>query len=101
MWLTCGKSNNDPVIIAQNYIKCVAELGVSAMCLHTDCGTENGLMAAINCYWRSKQTDEFAGTRSPMYGTSTSNHRKLVVILLQTKFFFYILYAILYSYFMV
>ncbi|XP_041864343.1 uncharacterized protein LOC121654328 [Melanotaenia boesemani] len=75
MWLACGKSNNDPSVIAQNYIKCVAEFGVFPMRLCTDCGTENGLMAALHCSLRSEQSDELAGTRSHMYGTSTSNQR--------------------------
>ncbi|XP_023810784.1 uncharacterized protein LOC111947453 isoform X1 [Oryzias latipes] len=75
MWLTCGKSNNDPSVIAHNYIKCVAEFGVFPARLRTDCGTENGLMAALHCSLRSEQTDDFAGSRSHMYGTSTSNQR--------------------------
>ncbi|KAF6732307.1 hypothetical protein FQA47_005362 [Oryzias melastigma] len=44
MWLKCGKSNNDPTIIAQMYMQCAAELGVIPMRLRTDCGTENGLI---------------------------------------------------------
>ncbi|MEQ2236130.1 hypothetical protein ILYODFUR_009307 [Ilyodon furcidens] len=45
------------------------------MRLRTDCGTENGLMAALPCCLRSLHTDEFAGAKSHMYGTSTSNQR--------------------------
>lgn len=75
MWLRCGKSNNDPEIIAQNYIQCVSEFGVVPMHLRTDCGTENGLMAALHCSLRSVHSDEFAGARSHMYGTSLSNQR--------------------------
>lgn len=75
MWLKCGKSNNDPSVIAQNYIQCVDEFGVFPMRLRTDCGTENGLMAALHCSLRSEHTDEFAGAKSHMYGTSTSNQR--------------------------
>ncbi|XP_024117477.2 uncharacterized protein LOC112139011 [Oryzias melastigma] len=74
MWLKCGKSNNDPTIIAQMYMQCAAELGVIPMRLRTDCGTENGLMAALHCSLRSEHGDEFAGTKSHMYGTSTANH---------------------------
>lgn len=75
MWLKCGKSNNDPWIIAQNYMQCVAGFGVFPMRLRTDCGTENGLMAALHCSLRSEHADEFAGAKSHMYGTSTSNQR--------------------------
>lgn len=75
MWLKCGRSNNDPRIIAQNYMQCIAEFGVFPMRLCTDCGTENGLMAALHCSLRSVHADEFAGAKSHMYGTSTSNQR--------------------------
>ncbi|MEQ2178753.1 hypothetical protein GOODEAATRI_017406 [Goodea atripinnis] len=75
MWLKCGKSNNDLRIIAQNYMQCISEFGVFPMCLRTDCGTENGLMAALHCSLRSLHTDEFAGAKSHMYETSTSNQR--------------------------
>ncbi|KAG5270243.1 hypothetical protein AALO_G00190410 [Alosa alosa] len=70
MWLKCGKSNNDPCIMAGYYLECVAEFGVFPMCLRTDCGTENGLMASLHCALRSKHTDEFAGAKSHMYQTS-------------------------------
>ncbi|MEQ2259684.1 hypothetical protein XENORESO_016114 [Xenotaenia resolanae] len=73
MWLKCGKSNNDPRIIAQDYMQCISEFGDFPMRLRTDCGTENGLMAALHCSLRSLHTDEFAGAKSHMYGTSTSN----------------------------
>lgn len=75
MWLKCGSSNNDPGIIAGHYMQCVSEYGVLPMRLRTDCGTENGIMAAIHCALRSEHMDEFAGALSHMYGTSTSNQR--------------------------
>ncbi|KAG9263170.1 hypothetical protein AMEX_G23174 [Astyanax mexicanus] len=43
--------------------------------LRTDCGTDNGVMAATHCALRSDHMDEFAGARSHMYGSSTSNQR--------------------------
>lgn len=63
MGLRCGKSNNDPEVIAQNYMQCVSEFGVVPMRLRTDCGTENGLMAALHCSLRSEHSDEFAGAK--------------------------------------
>ncbi|XP_051798985.1 uncharacterized protein LOC127532017 [Acanthochromis polyacanthus] len=75
MWLNCGKTNNNPSVIAQYYINCVVEHGVFPKRLRTDCGTENGIMAALHCTLRSEHTDEFAGAKSHMYGTSTSNQR--------------------------
>ncbi|KAG5278045.1 hypothetical protein AALO_G00094580 [Alosa alosa] len=75
MWLKCGKSNSDPSVIALNYMECVAQHGLVPKRLRTDCGTENGLMAALHCTLRSEHTDEFAGATSHMYGASTSNQR--------------------------
>ncbi|XP_048111462.1 uncharacterized protein LOC125302346 [Alosa alosa] len=75
LWLVCGASNNDPGVIAQNYIRCVSEGGVIPMRLRTDCGTENGTMAAIQCTLRSPYTDVFAGAASHIYGTSMANQR--------------------------
>ncbi|XP_055020900.1 uncharacterized protein LOC110160159 isoform X2 [Boleophthalmus pectinirostris] len=75
MWLKCAKSNNDPLVIALNYINCVTEFRVCPKRLRTDCGTENGIMAALHCVLRSEHTDEFSGSKSHMYGTSTSNQR--------------------------
>lgn len=75
MWLNCGKTNSDPSVIAQMYVNCVAEFGVCPRRLRTDCGTENGTMAALQCTLRSEHVDEFAGAKSHMYGTSTSNQR--------------------------
>lgn len=74
MWLRSGSSNNDPGIIAFNYLQCVSEYGLPAR-LRTDCGTEDGTMVAIHCALRAQHTDDFAGALSHMYGTSTANQR--------------------------
>ncbi|XP_026119239.1 uncharacterized protein LOC113098401 [Carassius auratus] len=74
MWLSSGSTNNDPAVIAQHYLQCVSSYGLPAR-LRTDCGTENGDMAAIHCSLREDHTDEFAGSVSHMYGTSTANQR--------------------------
>ncbi|XDV29436.1 hypothetical protein PO909_032566 [Leuciscus waleckii] len=75
LWLTCGHTNNDPAVIAHNYTSCVQRLGVAPMRLRTDCGTENGTMAAIQCNLRHHHRDYYAGSRSHMYGTLMSNQR--------------------------
>lgn len=74
MWLSSGSTNNDPAVIAHHYLQCVSSCGLPAR-LRTDCGTENGDMAAIHCSLREDHTDEFAGSVSHMYGTSTANQR--------------------------
>lgn len=75
MWLVCGASNNNPDIIAHHYLQCATEFGVIPKLLRTDCGTENGTMAAIQCSLRSVHTDDLAGASSHMYGSSTTNQR--------------------------
>ena len=75
MWLLCGPTNNNPSIIAHNFLNCVKGLGVVPMRLRTDCGTENGTMAAIQCTLRHHHTDHYAGLASHMYGSSMSNQR--------------------------
>ncbi|XP_059930116.1 uncharacterized protein LOC132473851 [Gadus macrocephalus] len=75
MWLSSDSTNNNPAVIARYYLQCVSNCGVVPARLRTDCGTENGDMAAIQCSLREDHTDEFAGPLSHMYGTSTANQR--------------------------
>ena len=49
IWLKVVRTNNNPVVPASMYINAVKELGKCPTLLQTDCGTENGLMAAIQC----------------------------------------------------
>ncbi|XP_039608696.1 uncharacterized protein LOC120528585 isoform X1 [Polypterus senegalus] len=75
LWLSCGPTNNNPAVIATNYVLCVAKLGIVPMRLRTDCGTENTLIAAMQCTLRSQGNDHFAGAASHVYGTSVMNQR--------------------------
>ncbi|KAI9521602.1 hypothetical protein NQZ68_003756 [Dissostichus eleginoides] len=75
LWLECGPTNNNPRVIAQYFLKCVRNLGVIPMRLRTDCGTENGIMAAIQCTLRHHHHDYHSGASSHMYGTSMTNQR--------------------------
>ena len=43
------RSNNHPEIIFRFYLNCVAGLEGCPVKLGTDCGTENGVMAAMQC----------------------------------------------------
>lgn len=45
------------------------------MIVRTDCGTENGIIAATQCYFRSAGNDAFAGYKSHVYGSSHANQR--------------------------
>ncbi|XP_055051829.2 uncharacterized protein [Misgurnus anguillicaudatus] len=75
LWLECGPTNNNPTVIAHYFISCVQNLGVIPMRLRTDCGTENGIMAAIQCMLRHHHSDYYSGASSHMYGSSINNQR--------------------------
>lgn len=75
MWLKVGRTNNDPHVIAHHFLECVKQYAACPRLLRTDCGTENGVMAAIQCYFRQGFDDEYSGINSHRYGTSTSNQR--------------------------
>ena len=47
MWLRVGYTNNDPAVIGYYYTQCLSAMGKCLQVLRTDCGTENGAMAAI------------------------------------------------------
>ena len=75
LWLELTSSNNRPEIPANYYLECVKENFGCPMIVRTDCGTENGTMAAIQAYFRQHGNNQFAGSRSHIYGTSPSNQR--------------------------
>ena len=75
LWLEVVRSNNLPNTPAQLYLNSVKKLKGWLIIVRTDCGTENGMLAAIQCYFRSDGTDSFAGERAHQYGTSTRNQR--------------------------
>jgi hypothetical protein len=75
LWLEVTKSNNKPEVPARLYLECVKENYGCPVLVRTDCGTENGIMAAMQSFLRQEGTDEFAGEKAHKYGTSTSNQR--------------------------
>lgn len=75
MWLVVDRTNNDPSVTAKFYINCVEEVGGCPTLLRSDCGTENGIMSSIQCFLRADEDDQFAGEKSHIYGSSTSNQR--------------------------
>ena len=70
-----ARSNTKPEVIAQFYLECVKENSGCPILVRTDCGTENGIMAAMQTYFRQDGSDEFAGEKAHRYGTSPSNQR--------------------------
>ena len=68
MWLTVTKSNNYPEIIANFYLNSVAELRGFKVKPRADCGTENGMMAAMQCTFQED-------AEAHKYGSSPSNQK--------------------------
>ena len=69
------RSNNKPENVAGFYLDCVKVNGGCPILLRTDCGTENGVMAGMQCYFRQNGRDAFAGEKSHKYGSSPANQR--------------------------
>ncbi|XP_066914908.1 uncharacterized protein [Clytia hemisphaerica] len=70
LWLRVINSNNNPKIICNLFLKTVEEIGVFPRCVRSDCGTENGYLAAAQCYF-NRQSDH----RAHLYGSSNHNQR--------------------------
>lgn len=68
MWLKVARSNNLPEVPATFYLECVAEHGGCPVKVRSDCGTENGIIAAMQCEFRNDG-------EAHSFGQSTANQR--------------------------
>jgi len=68
IWVCCSSSNNNASVIAHYYVTAVRELEGCPHVLRTDCGTENVIMAAIQCALRGSR-------HGHVYGNSQNNQR--------------------------
>ena len=68
LWLTVSRTNNDPIVPAYFYIETVKKMGFCPQYLQTDCGTENGIIAGIQCLFLMSED-------AHRYGSSISNQR--------------------------
>ena len=68
MWLRVGYTNNDPGVIGYYYTQCLSAMGKCPQVLRTDCGMENGAMAAVQVLLHRNNA-------SHRYGTSVANQR--------------------------
>lgn len=75
LWLEVVRSNKDPHVIAEIFLSAVKEVGGCPQRVRTDCGTENVLLSAMQCYLRSDDNDEWAGEKAHVYGSSPANQR--------------------------
>lgn len=68
IWLRCASSNHNPAVIATYFVDSAERVGGYPAHVRTDCGTENTILAAIQC--------AVMGNRSAhVYGTSPGNQR--------------------------
>lgn len=72
MWLDVCRSNNSPAEPTKLYLDCVKMHGGCPLLTRSDYGTENGLIAATQCYFRSDDCP-YSGEDAHKYGTSTRN----------------------------
>ena len=69
------KSNNDPNVPAKLYLDTVQALQGCPRIVRSDCGSENVILAAMQCHFRALHQDEFAGDKAHRYGSSPTNQR--------------------------
>lgn len=75
LWLKVGSTNNDPKVTASYFLECVKELTLIPRLVRADHGTENIVICGLQRFFRRSCNDSHAGTKSFLYGTSTSNQR--------------------------
>ena len=75
LWLEVQRSNKNPKSVAQYFLKYVQAARGCPTRVYTDPGTENGLIAGMQCYLRAEGLDEYAGSESHKYVSSTRNQR--------------------------
>ena len=68
LWIKVFRTNSDPVVPAFLYIETVKKIGFCPQYVQTDCGTENGILAGIQCSFLMSQD-------AHRYGSSQSNQR--------------------------
>ncbi|XP_060555726.1 uncharacterized protein LOC132716460 [Ruditapes philippinarum] len=75
IWLEVGASNNDQKCIADYYIESIKTLKLVPRFVRADCGTENTHISFLQPLLRRNHNDSMSGTKSLMFGRSTSNQR--------------------------
>lgn len=71
LWLRVVKSNNNPLTVASIYLDVVKEFGYFPYCVRTDCGSENNILAAAQCFFHRDNDNEMPH----MFGSSHHNQR--------------------------
>lgn len=71
IWLKVQRSNKNPRTIAKYFLQAVKAARGCPTRVNTDMGTENGTLAAMQCYLRSDSHDEHADQSAHKYVPST------------------------------
>ncbi|XP_069129255.1 uncharacterized protein [Argopecten irradians] len=75
MWLNVASTNNNPKVMAANYVECVKSVKGCPLILQADPGTENFDMGALQCFFRRNHSDMFSKDRSFRVVRSVFNQR--------------------------
>ncbi|XP_031557523.1 uncharacterized protein LOC116294125 [Actinia tenebrosa] len=75
LWLEVQRSNKNPKVIAKYFLGYIEVAKGCPARVYNDLGTENGLVAGIQCYLRADGFDQYSGTNAHKYVPSTSNQR--------------------------
>jgi hypothetical protein len=75
IWLELMRSNKNPRLVAKHFLKHVKAARGCPTRVYTDPGTENGIIAGMQSYFRAEGSDEYAGSNAHKYVTSTRNQR--------------------------
>ena len=75
LWLEVQRSNKNPRLMARYFLDYVKAVHGCPALVYTDRGTENGLIAAMQCHLRAEGVDEYAGSRAHKYVKSIRNQR--------------------------
>lgn len=75
LWMEAYTTNNDTKVVANYFMKTVSCIGGCPERIRADRGTENGCVEEMQMFLRRNHTDSFAGEKSFLYGSSTTNQR--------------------------
>ncbi|KAK3705576.1 hypothetical protein QZH41_008446 [Actinostola sp. cb2023] len=64
-WTLFALTTNYPKITAGLYLDAVQNLGGCPRIVRSDCGSENVVIAGMQCYFRAECRDEFLGEKAP------------------------------------
>lgn len=75
IWLKVGTTNNDPSIVGSYFLNSIEKLHKVPRLVRSDRGSENVKICGFQRFFRRDHDDTHAGSKSFLYGKSTSNQR--------------------------